>query len=85
MARVSLSAAIDEVASRDPVLARLVALAEPIRYLPREAGHFDALVSGIVYQQLAPRALRLPHGARSARPSSRVVRRRFTPRSSRRS
>jgi DNA-3-methyladenine glycosylase II len=50
---VSLSAATAEVASRDPVLARLVELAGPIGYLPRDPdGPFGSLVRGIVYQQL---------------------------------
>jgi DNA-3-methyladenine glycosylase II len=63
MARVSLSSAVGEVASRDPVLANLVALAGPIRYVPRDSdGPFGALVRGIVYQQLAWRAAQAIYG-----------------------
>jgi len=55
--RVSLPAAIDEVAVRDPVLADLVARVGPLRHRPRDpAGPFGALVRAIVYQQLAGRA-----------------------------
>jgi DNA-3-methyladenine glycosylase II len=61
--RTSLPAAIDEVATRDPVLAHLVALAGPIKHRPRNAdGHFGALVRAIVYQQLAGRAAQAIHG-----------------------
>jgi DNA-3-methyladenine glycosylase II len=57
MARISLTSAIEEVRTRDPVLANLVALVGPIRYRPRNAdGHFGALVRSIVFQQLAGRA-----------------------------
>jgi DNA-3-methyladenine glycosylase II len=57
MTRTSLSAAINEVAARDPVLANLVALAGPITFRPRDPdGHFGALVRSIVFQQLAGRA-----------------------------
>jgi DNA-3-methyladenine glycosylase II len=52
--RVSLAAAVDEVASRDPVLANLVAMAGPIGHRPRSPdGHFGALARSIVFQQLA--------------------------------
>jgi 3-methyladenine DNA glycosylase/8-oxoguanine DNA glycosylase len=55
--RTSLSAAITDVAARDPVLAHLVALAGPITHRPRDPdGHFGALVRSIVFQQLAGRA-----------------------------
>jgi 3-methyladenine DNA glycosylase/8-oxoguanine DNA glycosylase len=55
--RTSLSAAINEVAARDPVLAHLVELAGPITHRPRDPdGHFGALVRSIVFQQLAGRA-----------------------------
>jgi DNA-3-methyladenine glycosylase II len=61
--RTSLTAAIDEVAARDPVLARLVELAGPIMYRPRDPdGPFGALVRSIVYQQLAGRAAQAIHG-----------------------
>jgi DNA-3-methyladenine glycosylase II len=57
MARISLAAATEEVAGRDPVLARLVAAAGPIEHRPRSAdGPFGALVRAIVFQQLAGRA-----------------------------
>src|SRR5438034_6264670 len=55
--RISLAAAVDEVAARDPVLAHLVALAGPIKHRPRDPdGPFGALLRAIVYQQLAGRA-----------------------------
>ena len=63
MARTSLQAAIDEVAIRDPVLARLVARVGPITHRPRDPdGPFGALVRAIVYQQLAGRAAQAIHG-----------------------
>ena len=62
MTRVSLGAAIQEVADRDPVIANLVALAGPITYRPRdEDGHFGALVRSIVFQQLAGAAANAIH------------------------
>jgi DNA-3-methyladenine glycosylase II len=61
--RVSLRAAIDEVASRDPVLAELVARVGPIRHRPRDPdGPFGALVRAIVFQQLAGKAAQAIHG-----------------------
>ena len=61
--RISLEAAVDEVAARDPVLAHLVELAGPIKYRPRDPdGPFGALVRAIVYQQLAGRAAQAIHG-----------------------
>jgi DNA-3-methyladenine glycosylase II len=63
MTRISLTAAIDEVATRDPVLAHLIELAGPIKYRPRNSdGPFGALVRAIVYQQLAGRAAQAIHG-----------------------
>jgi len=63
MARISMAAAIDEVATRDPVLANLIVLAGPIKHRPRNPdGHFGALVRAIVYQQLAGRAAQAIHG-----------------------
>ena len=63
MARVSLSAAVVEVAQRDPVMAELVALAGPLRHPPRDPdGPFGALVRAIVFQQLAGAAARAIHG-----------------------
>jgi DNA-3-methyladenine glycosylase II len=55
--RVALSAAITELAARDPVLRRLVELVGPIRYSQRSPdGPFAALARAIVFQQLAGRA-----------------------------
>ena len=57
MPRVSLASAIEQVQTRDPVLANLVALVGPIQHRPRNAdGHFGALARSIVFQQLAGRA-----------------------------
>ena len=62
-ARSSLRAAIDEVASRDPVLADLVARVGPIRHRPRDPdGPFAALARAIVFQQLAGRAAQAIYG-----------------------
>jgi DNA-3-methyladenine glycosylase II len=59
----SLSAAIDEVASRDSVLADLVARVGPIRHRPRDPdGPFAALVRSIVFQQLAGPAAQAIYG-----------------------
>ncbi len=61
--RVSLRAAIAEVAARDAVLADLVARAGPLAHRPRNPdGPFGALVRAIVYQQLAGRAAQAIHG-----------------------
>jgi DNA-3-methyladenine glycosylase II len=58
----SLQAAIDEAASRDPVLADLVTRVGPLRYRRRDPdGPFAALVRSIVYQQLAGNAARAIH------------------------
>jgi 3-methyladenine DNA glycosylase/8-oxoguanine DNA glycosylase len=66
--RSSLGAAIDEVASRDPVLADLVARIGPIRHRPRDPdGPFAALVRAIVFQQLAGRAAQAIYGRVRAR------------------
>jgi len=63
MARVSLSAAVAEVAGRDPVIAELVVLAGPLTHPPRDPdGPFGALVRAIVFQQLAGNAARAIHG-----------------------
>ena len=62
-ARSSLGAAIAEAASRDPVLAGLVARVGPIRHRPRDPdGPFGALVRAIVFQQLAGRAAQAIYG-----------------------
>src|SRR4029077_747313 len=59
----SLQAAVDEAASRDPVLADLVARAGPIRHRPRDPdGPFGALARAIVFQQLAAPAARAIYG-----------------------
>jgi len=61
--RTTLRAAIDEVASRDPVLAELVARVGPITHRPRDPdGPFGALVRAIVFQQLAGRAAQAIYG-----------------------
>jgi DNA-3-methyladenine glycosylase II len=58
----SLSAAIRDVAGRDPVVAHLVSLVGPIAHRPRNPdGHFGALVRAIVFQQLAGAAARAIH------------------------
>jgi DNA-3-methyladenine glycosylase II len=63
VAPTSLQAAIDQVATRDPVLAQLVARVGPITHRPRDPdGPFGALVRAIVYQQLAGRAAQAIHG-----------------------
>ncbi len=63
MPRTTLRAAIDEVASRDPVLAELLARVGPIRHRPRDPdGPFGALVRAIVFQQLAGRAAQAIYG-----------------------
>ena len=62
MARTSLTAAIEEVAGRDPVVAHLVELVGPIKFRPRNPnGHFGALVRSIVFQQLAGAAANAIH------------------------
>jgi len=59
----ALRAAIGEVASRDPVLADLVARIGPVSHRPRHPdGPFGALVRAIVFQQLAGRAAQAIYG-----------------------
>jgi DNA-3-methyladenine glycosylase II len=60
--RVSHAEAADILATRDPVLAGLIAAGGPIRISRRTASHFAALVEAIVYQQLAGAAARAIHG-----------------------
>jgi DNA-3-methyladenine glycosylase II len=60
--RVSHAEAADILASRDPVVARLVAAGGPIRIGRRTGSHFAGLVEAIVYQQLAGAAARAIHG-----------------------
>jgi DNA-3-methyladenine glycosylase II len=58
----SYAEAAEILASRDPVLADLIAASGPIRISRRTAPHFAALVEAIVYQQLAGAAARAIHG-----------------------
>jgi DNA-3-methyladenine glycosylase II len=60
--RVSYAAAAEMLASRDPVIAGLIATAGPIRIGRRTGSHFAGLVEAIVYQQLAGAAARAIHG-----------------------
>jgi DNA-3-methyladenine glycosylase II len=60
--RVSHAEAAGILATRDPVLAGLIAAGGPIRISRRTASHFAALVEAIVYQQLAGAAARAIHG-----------------------
>lgn len=63
MVALALGAAIDEVASRDPVLAELVGRVGPVRHRPRDPdGPFAALARAIVFQQLAGRAAQAIYG-----------------------
>ena len=53
----AVAAATDELAARDPVIARLVAAAGPCRLgARRELSHFGALARSITFQQLAGKA-----------------------------
>ena len=61
-ARVSHAQAAAELTRRDPVMAKLVELAGPMRLRPRQETHFGALVRSIVYQQLAGNAASAIHG-----------------------
>jgi DNA-3-methyladenine glycosylase II len=61
--RVSHAEAAEILATRDPVLAGLIAAAGPIRISRRgTASHFASLVEAIVYQQLAGAAANAIHG-----------------------
>jgi DNA-3-methyladenine glycosylase II len=60
--RVSHAEAAGILATRDPILAGLIAAGGPIRISRRTASHFAALVEAIVYQQLAGAAARAIHG-----------------------
>ncbi len=60
--RVSFGKAAEILASRDPVLASLIAQAGPMRLRRSTMSHFAALVQAIVYQQLAGAAARAIHG-----------------------
>ncbi|HEX3593081.1 MAG TPA: DNA-3-methyladenine glycosylase 2 family protein [Pseudonocardiaceae bacterium] len=62
MSRPSYRAAANELAERDPVIARFVAdLGLPVIPVPTES-HFATLVRSIVFQQLAGAAARAIHG-----------------------
>jgi DNA-3-methyladenine glycosylase II len=60
--RVSYAEAAEILATRDPVLANLIAAAGPIHIRRRTGSHFAGLVEAIVYQQLAGAAARAIHG-----------------------
>jgi DNA-3-methyladenine glycosylase II len=60
--RVSVAEATGILAARDPVIARLVAEAGPMRLRRSALSPFAALVQAIVYQQLAGAAARAIHG-----------------------
>ena len=60
--RVSYAEAARILATRDPVLAGLIAEAGPMRVRRSTMSHFAALVQAIVYQQLAGAAARAIHG-----------------------
>jgi DNA-3-methyladenine glycosylase II len=60
--RITHSEAARILATRDPVLARLIDDAGPIRFRRTTLGPFEALVQSIVYQQLAGAAARAIHG-----------------------
>src|SRR5205809_5191036 len=60
--RVSYAQAADLLATRDPVLAGLIAEAGPMRVPRPTMAPFAALVQAIVYQQLAGAAARAIHG-----------------------
>lgn len=59
---LSLRAAAEEVAGRDPALASAIARIGPLKHRPRDPdGPFGALVRAIVFQQLAGRAAQAIH------------------------
>jgi DNA-3-methyladenine glycosylase II len=60
--RVSYVEAAQVLAGRDPVLARLIDEAGPIRISRSKMSPFESLVQAIVYQQLAGAAARAIHG-----------------------
>jgi DNA-3-methyladenine glycosylase II len=59
---VSHAEAARQLAERNPVMAKLVAAAGPIRLRPPSETHFEALVRAITYQQLAGAAAATIHG-----------------------
>ena len=60
--RVSYAEAAEVLATRDPVVARLITDAGPIHVRRSKLSRFEALVQAIVYQQLAGAAARAIHG-----------------------
>src|SRR2546423_15695408 len=60
--RVSYPEAAQILAAREPVLARLIEEAGPMRLPRARLSPFGALVQAIVYQQLAGAAARAIHG-----------------------
>ncbi len=65
MPRISVAAATAELADRDPVIAKLVAIAGPAQLKRRgneRRDHFGALARSIAYQQLAGAAAAAIHG-----------------------
>jgi DNA-3-methyladenine glycosylase II len=60
--RVAPAEAARILATRDPVIARLIADAGPPRFRRPQESHFAALVRAIVYQQLAGAAAAAIHG-----------------------
>ena len=65
MPRTSVAAATAELADRDPVIAKLVAVAGPATLKRRgkeRRDHFGALARSIAYQQLAGKAAAAIHG-----------------------
>ena len=65
MPRTSVAAATAELADRDPVIAKLVAIAGPAQLKRRgkeRRDHFGALARSITYQQLAGAAAAAIHG-----------------------
>jgi DNA-3-methyladenine glycosylase II len=60
--RVSPAEAARILATRDPILADLIAAGGPMRIGRRTGSHFAGLVEAIVYQQLAGAAAKAIHG-----------------------
>jgi DNA-3-methyladenine glycosylase II len=60
--RLSHAAAAEVLATRDPVLADLIARAGPIRIRRASVSHFEALVHAVVHQQLAGPAAKAIEG-----------------------
>jgi DNA-3-methyladenine glycosylase II len=60
--RLSYTQAAKLLATRDPVVAGLIAAGGPIRIGRRTTSHFAGLVEAIVYQQLAGPAAKAIHG-----------------------